>query len=467
MNRPNIIFILADDMGYGDFSCFNHGSSETPHLDALMSESVCLTQHYSASPLCAPARAALLTGRYPHRTGVIDTICLSRRDCLGLNEITMADIFRKAGYRTGCVGKWHLGSVDAKFHPNARGFDEFAGFRAGWHHYYDYRLDYNGTFKQGDGTYMTDVFTNQAKDFIQRHRKQPFFLHLAYNAPHVPLEVPEEDLKPFKERGSFNEGVSRLYGMIRRMDKGIGEILETLDREGLRENTIILFSSDNGPQFGGKGDLRINRFNCGFRGAKGSVHEGGIRIPLLMRWPAGLQGGEHFHDLVHFVDWLPTLLEAAGVDVPDSVDLDGQSILPALRGEGASKLPKQRFWQWSRAQPVATHNAAMRDGDWKLVRPGDQLANNLGHLPGWERDLQLYQEVDFYPERFVDGVPEAEGVAPCVDQPAEPPLLFNLAVDPLEEVNLADQYPDRLSRMEQALDNWFESVERDRSKVVK
>jgi arylsulfatase A-like enzyme len=466
MKPPNILFILADDMGYGDFSCFNHGASETPHLDALLQESVCLTQHYSASPLCAPARAALLTGRYPQRTGVIDTICLSRRDCLGLNEMTLADMLRGKGYRTGCVGKWHLGSVESKFHPNARGFDEFVGFRAGWHHYYDYRLDYNGALKQGDGTYMTDVFTGQAVDFIQRNRNQPFFLHLAYNAPHAPLEVPEEDWKPFRERGAFNEGVSRLYGMIRRMDRGIGQVMEALEREGLRDNTIVVFTSDNGPQFGGEGDLRLNRFNCGFRGCKGSVHEGGIRIPLLIRWPDGLDGGRHYHDLVHFVDWLPTLLEATGTDVPGSVALDGQSILSALRGEGASHLPRQRFWQWSRAQPVATHNAAMRDGDWKLVRPGDQLANDMS-TSGWQRDLELYHEVDFYPERFANGVPEAQGSPPCLNQPAEPPMLFNLAADPLELNDLSVQFPERVSRMEQALDCWFESVERDRANVIK
>lgn len=462
---PNIIQIVADDMGYGDFGCFNFGASQTPHLDALLQEGVCLTQHYSASPLCAPARAALLTGRYPHRTGVIDTICLSRRDCLAVRETTLADLLGGAGYRTGCIGKWHSGSVEPRYHPNARGFEEFVGFRAGWNNYFDYRLDWNGKLEPGDGTYITDVFSDQAVDFVERRQKEPFYLHLAYSAPHFPLEVPEEDLRPFAETGRHTDAVARIYAMIRRMDAGIGRLLETLDRLGLRENTIVSFTSDNGPQFSGSGEECSDRFNCGFRGAKGSVHEGGIRVPLAIRWPAGLEGGRHFHDLVHFSDWLPTLCAAAGVEPPTDRPIDGVDILPALRGEGHKRLRTQRFWQWSRAVPVVTHNAAMRDGDWKLVRPGAELANTMTPLPGWDHDLRLYQDVDFFPEKYIGGIPEAQGVPPCVGAEPDPPLLFNLANDPLETTNLADQHPNRLSRMLRALENWFDEVEAERKQI--
>ncbi len=472
MTRPNIILILADDMGYGDFGCFNYGLTKTPHLDALISEGACLTQHYSASPLCAPARAALLTGRYPLRTGVIDTICLGRKDCLATREITLADVLRSEGYHTGCIGKWHSGSVEPRYHPNARGFDEFTGFRAGWTHYFDYRLDRNGIISQGDSTYLTDLFTDEAIRFVRRHApgapmaSTPFFLHLAYNAPHGPLESRPEDLKPFLENGRQNHGVSHVYAMIKRMDDGIGRLMETLEQNGLRDNTVILFSSDNGPQFGGGGEWDTTRFNCGFRGAKGSVHEGGIRVPLVMRWPAGLEGGRCYHDLVHFTDWLPTLCHLAGASIPADRAIDGQNVLPALRGEGAGQLPQQRFWQWSRGVPVPTHNAAVRDGDWKLVLPGDELANTMRPLPGWDRDLQLYEDVDMHPEKYHGGVPEPMGRPPCVNVPAEPPLLFNLAADPLETTDLSQQHPEKVRRLKTDFENWFEHVEAERTTIV-
>lgn len=462
MTRPNVVFILADDMGYGDFACFNYGASKTPNLDALLKASVCLTQHYSASALCAPARAAWMTGRYPHRTGVIDTIAAGEMDCLATRETTMADIFKNAGYVTGLVGKWHCGCIQKKYHPNARGFDEFAGFQGGGSNYYDWRLDYNGTYREADGRYLTDVFTEEAVAFVQRHRDEPFFLHLAYNAPHGPLQAPEEEVAPFFESGRFNQGVSHIYAMIKRLDDGIGRVLEALDAAGLRENTIILFTSDNGPQFSGKDDWRIERFNCGFRGSKGSVHEGGIRVPLMMRWPAGLDGNRHYHDVVHFTDWLPTLAAAASVDVPAGLALDGQNVLPTLRGDGGAVLNPKRFWQWSRGVPTLTHNAAMRDGFWKLVIPGDTSANSF---EGWREDLKATVNSRTNAERYKAKPPDARGYPVYLDEPAGAPMLFDLASDPLEKRNLADGQPVRVSRMMGELENWFEDVERDRRSI--
>ncbi len=462
MRKPNILFILADDMGYGDFGAFNFGASRTPHIDALMRESVCLTQHYSASTLCAPARAALMTGRYPHRTGVIDTIAAGEMDCLAEREVTLADVFKSAGYATGLVGKWHCGRLKPKYHPNARGFDEFTGFQGGHIDYYDWCLDYNGTPRPADGRYSTDVFAEEAVAFIRRHRAEPFLLHLAFNAPHGPLQAPEHEVARFLADGRFNRGVSHIYAMIKCMDDGIGRVLETLDREGLRENTIVIFTSDNGPQFSGRGDWRIERFNCGFRGSKGSVHEGGIRVPLLIRWPAGLEGGRHYHDLVHFTDWLPTLAAAAGADVSMCLPLDGQDVGPALRGEGSAVLDPRRFWQWSRGVPTLTHNAAMRDGFWKLVVPGDASANSF---EGWRMDLKVAGDFRMTPENFRDGVPDAVGRPIFLDEPQQAPVLFNLASDPLERQDLADEQPDRVRGMMRDLENWFEDVERDRRSI--
>ncbi|MBI1336415.1 MAG: sulfatase-like hydrolase/transferase [Phycisphaera sp.] len=462
MTRPNVLFILADDLGFGDLSCFNHGVSQTPNLDALLRECVVMSQHYSASPICAPARAALMTGRYPQRCGVIDTISAGEMNCLATRETTMAELFRAAGYATGLIGKWHLGHVGAHYHPTRRGFDEHIGFRGGNTPYYNWTLEVNGHTRGADGRYLTDVLTQDATEFLARHRDEPFFLYLAYNAPHGPFEAPEEDIQPFRERGAFTERVSTLYAMVKRLDIGIGRVLEKLDRLGLRENTIVVFSSDNGPQFSGEGERCTARFNCGFRGSKGSVHEGGIRVPLMIRWPAGLEGGRDYHDVVHFADWLPTLTRMCNVHVPEGLALDGQSVLLALRGEGHAKLNPKRFWQFSRSVPVVTHNAAMRDGDWKLVRPGDRLVNSF---EGWREDLQAEPGIRGAHGRDDLKPPPAVGRPLFLGKDPDPPLLFNLANDPLETCDLSACYPDIARRMLRELENWFEDVERDRRSI--
>jgi arylsulfatase A len=333
--RPNIVLILVDDMGYGDFGLFSEGRTRTPALDELTRQSVCLTQHYAASCVCNPSRATLMTGRYPHRTGSIDTLEWRGLERLALRETTLADVLKRVGYATGLVGKWHLGAFDPRYHPNARGFDEAVCFRGGMHDYYKWRIEYNDAVRRADGRYLTDLWTEEACGFIRRHKNRPFFLHLTYNAPHGPLQAPPDEVRPFLETGRFSKGVSILYGMIRRMDRGLHRVLEELDRHALRDNTIVVFTSDNGPQFGGQGEMCTTRFNCGFHGAKGSVYEGGIRVPLLFRWPAGVSGGRQFHEMVHMADWFPTLLAAAGVLKPRELKLDGQNILPVLRGEAA------------------------------------------------------------------------------------------------------------------------------------
>ena len=229
--RPNVVFILVDDMGYGDFSAFNGGLSNTPTLDALMQESVCLTQHYTGSPVCNPSRASLMTGRYSHRTGSLDTLEWWGLERLALRETTLADVFKAAGYATGLVGKWHLGSFDPRYHPNRRGFDEAVCFRGGMHDYYNWRLEFNETVRRADGRYLTDVWTEEAVKFIGRHEDEPFFLHVTFNAPHTPLEAPLDEIKPFTDKGQFNLGVSMIYAMIHRMDTGVAAILDALQAQ--------------------------------------------------------------------------------------------------------------------------------------------------------------------------------------------------------------------------------------------
>ena len=445
-------------MGYGDLGCFNFGASETPALDALAAEGVCLTQHYSASPVCAPARASLLTGRYPHRTGAIDTLELRGLDRLALRERTLADYLRRVGYATGLVGKWHNGALDARYHPNRRGFDEFAGFSGGWSPYVDWHLDTNGTIAKSDGRYLTDVLTDEAVRFVGRHARHPFLLTLAYSAPHYPFHAPDDDYNHFAATGAFTPAVSHIYGMIRCMDRGIARVLAELDRQGIAENTLVIFTSDNGPQFGGAGDMCSDRFNCGFAGAKLLVYEGGIRVPAIVRWPAAIEGSRQVHDLVHFTDWLPTLLHAAGAPVPADPPLDGIDVMPLLRGE-RGKLPPQRFWQWNRYEPVGDCNAAMRDGDWKLVRPAIAEAMHVSRT-----DFAMDVDAKYHPEKYTDIVREPLPVRVIGAGP--PSQLFDLRADPLEQHDLAAAQPERVARMERELAAWFAEVDGERRAIA-
>jgi arylsulfatase A-like enzyme len=458
--KPNIVFILADDMGYGDLGAVNGGQSHTPALDHLLAEGVALTHQYSASPVCNPSRACLMTGRYPHRTGSIDTLDWRGYERMALRETTVADLLRGAGYRTGLVGKWHLGAYDPRYHPMNRGFDETICFRGGMIDYYNWQLERGAEWVKADGRYLTDVWTEEAVSFIERSRSQPFFLHLTYNAPHTPLQAPEALVKPFRDSGKFTEEVSTLYAMIQRMDEGVGRVLETLEANGLAENTIVVFTSDNGPQFGAEGHPSncLRRFNSGLNGGKGSVYEGGIRVPALLRWPAGLPGRKVFEDMVHFSDWFPTLLAMAGVPVPKDLKLDGVNVLPALRGEGG-KVCTRRFWQWNRYTPVMNCNAAMRDGDWKLVRPRIAEAMKAPCVDPW---LRISMED---PQYFIRNGLVKDPIPLREVPPPPPPELYNIAEDPLERENLADTYPDVARRMSVELETWFEEVEADRASI--
>lgn len=456
--RPNIVFILADDMGYGDFSAINGGLSNTPALDELMRESVCFTHQYTASPVCNPSRACLLTGRYPHRTGSIDTLEWRGLERLALRETTLAQILQQAGYITGLVGKWHLGAFDMRYHPSNRGFAETVCFCGGMHDYYRWRLEFGKAIVRADGRYLTDVWTEEAVRFIERHKREPFFLHLTYNAPHTPLQAPDDEIRPFRETGQFNTGVSTLYAMLHRMDIGVACILDTLRKCGLEENTILMFTSDNGPQFGGEGADCLDRFNCQLHGAKGSVYEGGIRVPMLLRWPAGVEGKRKMTAMVHFSDWFPTLLAMAGLEIPSKLRIDGVNVLPVLRGEKRDACTK-RFWQWNRYTPLITCNAAVRDGDWKLVRPAINEAMTVTCADPWLH-ISMYE-----PERLIENGLLRDPEPPrSVPEPSEPEL-YNIAEDPLETTNLAGRYPDIARRLLRDLESWFEEVEQERATI--
>ena len=366
--RPNVVLVLADDLGYGDLSCYGNSILSTPNIDRLAGEGVRCSQHYSGAPICAPARAALLTGRYHHRCGALSVESNRGLDRIALRECTIGDAFGAAGYRTGYVGKWHSGLHDPRYHPNQRGFAEFAGFLGGIMDYWNWFLDYNGSPRRADGRYQTDVFTAEAVDFIRRHTaprsaaaRQPFFLVVAYHAPHSPLQAPAESCAPFRQRGDLNDAVATMYGMVARMDQGIGQILDTLQATGCADDTVVLVTSDNGSYLGSERHrgrrFSMSRYNGPFRGQKQDVLEGGIRVPAIVRWPDGLPAGAACDEMIHFCDWLPTLAAAAGV-TPDGLPLDGCDQLPRLRGT----TPRRRTAALLAIQPLRTR-AALQPGD--------------------------------------------------------------------------------------------------------
>lgn len=449
LSPTNIVFVLADDMGYGDIARYGNPYVRTPHLDRLAEDGVTLTQHYSASPLCAPARAALLTGRYNHRTGAVDVPSNRGLDRIALAETTIADVFAGAGYATGMVGKWHNGLHDMRYHPHNRGFREFLGFLNGGMDYYNWSLDRNGVTERSDGRYLTDVFTDEAVQFIDRHQEEPFFLYLAYNAPHMPLQAPDEMIQQYRDIGDLTEEVCCLYAMIEAMDTGIGRVLDRLDENGLTDDTIVVFTSDNGPRLGGA----LDRYNGPFRGAKGCSLEGGIRVPGLVRWPNKLPAGTESDLMTHFCDWLPTLASMAGVAVPQGLELDGYDVTCRLKGD-AGDIPDVRFWQRNRYEPVARSNAAMREGAWKLYWPGRDGA-----------DSKDAADTAFYQHGLKGAAHWLMDIDPALPGrnigPAAEPQLFDIARDPGESTDLAAEHPERVADMQCRWGQWFEEVYRE------
>ena len=454
--KPNVLFILVDDLGYGDLGKFNPHENMSPCIDSLLDEGVSFSQCYAGSPVCNPSRASLFTGRYPIKTGSIDTLEWRGLERLNLDEITMADYFKAGGYKTGLIGKWHLGAYDNRYHPMNRGFDETVCFRGGMHDYYNWRLEYGEQIKRSDGRYLTDLWTEEAVEFIKRNKKEPFFLHLAYNAPHTPLQVPGEEAAPFLNTGRYNNSVANLYGMIQRMDKGIERVLSELKRQGLEDNTIVIFTSDNGPQFdnssrhgGSEGSETLERFNCNLHGSKGTVYEGGIRVPQVIRWKAEIPSGQKDDNMFHFVDWLPTLISLCDLpEIKEGKVLDGIDFSGRIKGEKAASSPA-RFWQWNRYTPVEGCNTAIHDGDWKLILP--EIPEAMEVFDGHWLKTSMYE-----PEHFINnGIIRDPDPVRNIPDPFEAEL-YNLKEDPEESNNLAADNQELVSQLKNKLSKWFE-----------
>ncbi|MCL5743972.1 MAG: sulfatase-like hydrolase/transferase, partial [Acidobacteria bacterium] len=386
---PNIIVIVADDLGYGEPGCQGDLEIPTPHIDSIAANGVRFTVGYVTAPLCSPSRAGFMTGRYQTRFGhELNAIAEQNADPrigLPLSEITIADALKKAGYATGAIGKWHLGGAP-HFHPQRRGFDEFFGFTHEGHFFvpapytgltsyliplvppYDLGNPiYRGDTPVEEKAYLTEAFCREAVSFVDRHRQQPFFLYLAFNAVHHPMQSPP---KYMARVAKIKDPLRRILGgMLVAMDDAVGELLEKLRAAGLEENTLIFFYSDNGAYA-----LENATSNKPLRGFKSQLWEGGIRVPFLLQWKGKLPGGVTYSEPVSALDVFPTAVAAAGGRLPSDRILDGVNLLPYLEGRKTEPPHEQLYWRLQ-------GNTALRCGKWKLIRQAN---------PRQKGDFQLF-----------------------------------------------------------------------------
>ncbi len=385
--RPNVIVIVADDLGFSDVGFNGCKEIPTPHLDALASSGVVFDQGYASHPYCSPSRAGLLTGRYQQRFGHEcnpNSTRNSGSDGLPLTETLISDLLGMSGYRTAAIGKWHLGDEE-QFWPIERGFDEWFGFTGGGMNYWGdvgKRFPLRGVLRNGapvpktELTYLTDDFSRAAVEFIRREPTDPFFLYLAYNAPHGPDQVTREHLEKTQH---IEYGGRAVYGaMVAAMDEGIGRVMTTLKDCGIEQDTLVFFYSDNG----GRAEHAVN---FPYRGHKGMLFEGGIRVPFCVAWPGQIAADQHYDKPVTALDIFPTILAAAEVNPTPGTKLDGVNLLPYLRGEAQGEPHRQLFWRYACGDDEFGY--AVRDGNDKLVYSvfkGRHLLFDLASDP-WER----------------------------------------------------------------------------------
>lgn len=392
--RPNVLLIVADDLGYHDVGFQGSKEIPTPHLDKLAARSLRCTNGYVSHPFCSPTRAGIMTGRYQHRFGHENNpawLPESTTAGLPLAETTFPLLMQQAGYTTGAVGKWHLGA-HPQFHPNKRGFDEYFGVLGGGHVYFpgdkggpEYQIPLNRNGKDEPHTkYLTDHFGEEASAFVGRHAggSKPWMLYLAFNAPHTPLQAPQEWIAKFSGIADKNRQI--YVAMVAAMDAAIGAVLAKLDDTKQAENTLIYFVSDNGGPLLSFRNLTDFTDNSPLRGAKGAVYEGGVRVPFLVSWPAKIKPGTYDQPVIA-LDFLPTALAAAESAGLTPKNLDGVNLLPFLTGENSAAPHDTLFWRSS----GPGGNNAVRRGSMKLVRLGKSEPElyDLGADIGESKDL--------------------------------------------------------------------------------
>lgn len=396
--KPNVIVILADDQGYAELGCQGSKDVPTPNIDTIAKSGVRFTNGYVSCPVCSPSRAGLMTGRYQQRfghefNGGPPELCPPNFG-LPLSETTIASRMKSAGYATGMVGKWHLGHREG-YRPRDRGFDEFFGFLAGWHAYIGSDAGIELSILRGneivqEKEYLTDAFAREAKAFINKNAKKPFFLYLAFNAVHDPMQTTPK----YRERFMHIQDKKRrnFAGMLSAMDDAVGEVLAEVRKHDLENDTLIIYLSDNGGP-----TTQTTSSNAPLRGVKGEVYEGGVRIPLLMQWKGKLPAGKVYDKPVISLDIAPTALAAAGATVKDA-KFDGVNLLPFLKSDGTPH--EALYWRLGNVSGI-------RKGDWKLDKMPKQKAE-----------------------------------------------LYNLAEDKAEANNLADKHPEKLRELQDAYDKW-------------
>ena len=426
--KPNIVIIYADDMGTLDAGCYGVKDIKTPAIDQLAAQGVRFTQAY-AHTVCCPSRAALMTGRAPQRGGVNQWTSCHPADkdgrVLDLKEVTMAEHFKANGYKTGLVGKWHLGAT-MDHGPLDQGFDTFFGFRGGFIDYYSHRFLhakwqrpqfhdlYNGKeeiFR--DGTYFPEMQMEEAEKFIETNKKEPFFLYLALNLPHYPEQPDPKFADTYKDlkwpRNSYAP-------MIATVDDKVGQVMAMLEQRGLKENTIVIFQSDNGHStedyynwdvsYGGNGG---GGYTGKWRGAKGSFFEGGLRVPAIISYPKSLPKGAVRDQAIVNMDWFPTLCELAGMPQP-KVELDGKSIVPILQSENVGSPHEVMHWMWQ-------HMWAVRKGKWKLIYKGHDTTGKYSSHPEGSFEMPEYHLANLEeenPEEFNHAAKEKQIVAELI-----------------------------------------------------
>ena len=434
--RPNVLLIMTDDQGYGDLGATGNPVIKTPVLDQLAKQSVEIESFY-VCPVCAPTRAGLMTGRYNYRTGVTDTWL--GRAMMHADEVTIAEMFRDAGYHTAIFGKWHLGD-SYPMRPGDQGFEESLVHTGGGlcqpsgppdNSYFDPSLLHNGHRIKTKG-YCSDVFTDAAIRFITENRDEPFLVYLPFNCPHGPFQIAEEYSKPYEDLGmkpsdfpavesghplkSIPGNTAKVYGMVQNIDDNLRRLFKKLDDLGLRKNTIVIFLTDNGPNGA--------RYKAGMKAHKGSVYEGGIRTVFYIRWPAELTAGTKVDRIAANIDVVPTLLAACSVARPDGVKLDGLNLLPLLAGEQVDWPDRTLFSQWHRGDaPVPYRAFAARSQDYKLLHAGS--------------------------------------VAPGTPASEVPFELYDMRNDPLETKDIAAEKPEVVEKLRRQYDAWLADVARD------
>lgn len=384
-SQPNIVLILADDLGYGDLSSYGASDMRTPHIDRLMAAGIRFDHFYANSPVCSPTRAALMTGRYPDLVGVpgvIRTHANNNWGYLSPEATLLPQLLKRAGYHTALVGKWHLG-LESPNRPHERGFDHVHGFHGDMmDDYYTHRrhgINYmrlNGEVIDPEG-HATDLFTQWAVEYIRERAKSdaPFFLYLAYNAPHTPIQPRKEWVEKVKGRQpNISDARARLVALIEHMDAGIGDVIDALKETGAYDNTLVVFVSDNG------GQLNVGANNGSLRGGKGTMYEGGIRVPMGALWPGRINPGSRSNRIGLTIDLYPTLTEAAGVKITHYIE--GRSLLPTLLGRG--QPPEERTLIWVRREGGNAYMGrtiwAVREGGWKLLQNTPTSAFELYNL---------------------------------------------------------------------------------------